>query len=96
MAYSTPPKRAPWRVQVEFLDGTIIEGVDDDDVVGRWRRLALWAGDDGLTDAEWLDRVLDRARVFYGAGLIGVSGSSTPRQIVDALAAEQCLMVRRR
>lgn len=94
--YPVPEKRH-WLVQAEFLDGTIIEGMSDEDVIVRWRRLAGWADPTAQSDPEqWLQRVLDRARVFYGAVLIGINEHSAPEHILNALAAEQCLILRRR
>ena len=95
MAYPVGPKMR-WSTQIEFLDGTVISGTDDEDAIERWRRLAAWT-DFGAEDRDrWMNLVLDRARVFYGAGLIGISAASSPGQILDSLAAERCILVRRR
>ena len=95
-AYPVPEKRW-WMVQVEFLDGTIIDGASDFDVIDRWRRLASWT-DPNATEfpEQWLNRVFDRARQFYGAALIGIGAKSEPEHILDALAAEDCVILRRR
>ena len=97
MAYPVPARRPRWRVQIEFLDGTTIDGMSDDDVLDRWRRLASWS--DPLIAKnrdDWLWRVLDRARRDYGAALIGLHPRSDPRLLLDGLAAERCLTLRRR
>lgn len=96
MAYPAP-KRRRWEVQVEFLDGTTIDAMSDQDVIERWARVAAWSDPTAETDtAAWLDRVLERARVFYEAKLVGISGTAPPAVILDALAEENCLTLRRK
>jgi hypothetical protein len=91
------PKRRRWEVQVEFLDGLIIDAASDDDVVARWRNFPSWSDESAMTDpVDWMNRVLDRARTFYHAGLIGINGNSTPTEILDALSAEECIILRRK
>jgi hypothetical protein len=96
MAYPAP-KRRVWTVQIEFLDGTTIDASSDEDALDRWRRLAGWT--DPTVDThpiDWMDRVLARARSFYGAHLNGITGESEATVILDALDAEQCLSLRRK
>jgi hypothetical protein len=95
-AYPVPDKRAPWRVQVEFLDGTQINGMSDEDVVSRWRRMAAWF-DEGAEKhpARWQQRVVAHARAVYGAELPLIGPSTPAEALLDALAAERCLMLRR-
>lgn len=91
MSYPVPGK-PKWSVAIEMLDGTRIEGVDDTDVLDRWRRLASWTDPDAeALPAEWLQKILDRCRVFYGAGLIGITVTTDPALILDALFAEGCI-----
>lgn len=92
MAYPAP-SRQRWAVAVEFLDGTRIVGADDADVVDRWWRLG-W-GDDPDRD-EFKTVRAQRARAFYGAGLIGIGADTPDRLFLDALAAEGCLTVIRK
>jgi len=96
MAYSTPTRKR-WRTQIEFLDGSTVEGTDDADALDRWLRLAAW-GDPAVIDdpSGWLDRVLARARAFYGATLSAVHSGTPPTELLDALAAERVVEVRRR
>lgn len=96
MAYPAP-KRRNWTVQVEFLDGTTIDASDDTDALDRWRRVAAWSDPSAESDpVDWMNRILARARVFYVAHLFGVTGESTPTQILEALDAEKCLSLRRK
>jgi len=96
MAYPAPFKK-DWSVQVEFLDGTEISGMSDADVVERWRRVAAWTDPTALDDpAGWVVKVLDRARVFYGADLDGLGGLTPPATLLDRLAASGVLILRRR
>ena len=91
------PRRRRWLVQVEFLDGTTIDASSDADAMDRWRRLAAWSDETAVTDPDdWMERVLARARVFYNAGLIGITPKMDPKVILDALDAEGCLIVRRK
>jgi hypothetical protein len=79
-------------VSVEFLDGTLIQGVTDQDVLDRWRRLAAFTDATAEEDPDaWLVKILDRCRVFYGAALIGIDATTPPAAILDALWAEACL-----
>lgn len=92
------PKKRMWNVQVEFLDGTIIDAISDEDAVERWRRLAAWTDTTVETDPEaWMDRVLARARVVYGAQFpSGLNGSAPAPMILNALDDAECLIVRRK
>jgi hypothetical protein len=95
-AYPVPSKRRRWRTQIEFLDGTVIDAMSDGDAVDRWARLAGWSDPKALDDrAAWMESILTRARVFYGARLIGINAYTPTTLILDALAAEQCLLLRR-
>lgn len=90
-------KRRVWDTQIEFLDGTTIDATSDEDAVDRWRRMAAWTDESAITNpADWMERVLARARSFYQAGLIGLDGQSEATDILDALHAEQCLIIRRK
>lgn len=96
MAYPVPTRKR-WTVQIEFLDGTTIDATSDADAIERWMRLSAWLDPTVWADPEgWLDRALDRARVLYGARLIGITGRTDPRLVLDALAAERVLILRRR
>lgn len=96
MAYPAPKLRN-WTVQIEFLDGTIIDAQDDDEALERWRRIAAWTDDGAESDPRgWMDRVLARARTFYVAHLDSVTGQSSATQILEALDAEKCLSLRRK
>lgn len=91
------PKHRPWQVQIEFLDGVVIDAVSDDDALDRWRRVASWTDPTAEADPnDWLERVLARVRVVYRAPLEGVSSRSTPTEILDAIASTECLIVRRK
>ena len=96
MAYPAPPK-PNWNTQIEFWDGNIIYGVDDEDALTRWRRLASWTDPTAIDDpADWQSRVIDRARVAYGATLNGVTPDTAPTPFLDALADGGAIMLRRR
>lgn len=96
MAYPAPKVRN-WTVQIEFLDGTIIDAQDDEDALDRWRRVAAWTDDTAeVNPREWMDKILARARTFYVAQLSGVTGQSSATQILEALDAEKCLSLRRK
>lgn len=91
------PKRRVWEVQIEFLDGTTIDATCDEDALERWRRVAAWSDPTVQTDpVDWMERVLARARTFYGASLTGITGRSTSTQILEAMSAENCLSLRRK
>lgn len=91
------PKRRVWSVQVEFLDGTVIDAASDDDAIERWRRIASWSDESALTDpVDWMDRVLARARVFYNAELLGITGHAPSSVILNALSDEKCIELRRK
>lgn len=91
------PKVREWTVQVEFLDGTTIDAASDEDAVERWRRIAEWSDPTvGSDPIGWMDRVLDRARTFYRAGLENVRGGSTCTEILDALDDADCIVLRRK
>lgn len=91
------PKRRRWETQVEFLDGSVIDATSDDDAIERWKRIASWTDETAISDpADWMERVLARARTFYQAGLIGITSESGSTVILDALNAEGCLIVRRK
>jgi hypothetical protein len=96
MAYPAP-KRRNWTVQIEFLDGTIIDASDDQDALERWRRIAAWSDPTAETNPrDWMERVIARSRVFYVAHLSGVTPDSSATQILEALDAEKCLSLRRK
>lgn len=91
------PKPRDWIVQVEFFDGTVIDATSDDDAIERWRRVAAWTDPTAETHAlDWMARVLMRARTVYQAALTGITPSSTSTEILDALADENCLYLRRK
>lgn len=91
------PKVRSWKVQVEFFDGTTIDATSDEDALDRWRRLATWSDETAETHpVDWMNRVLSRARVFYMAPLPGLTGESPPGDVLDALAAGNCLYLRRK
>jgi len=91
MSYPAPGK-PKWRVAIEMLDGTRITGIDDVDVFDRWRRVASWSDPEAeRKPVQWLQKILDRCRVFYGAGLIGITVETDPALILDALFAEGCI-----
>jgi len=95
-AYPVPDKRPRWRTQVEFLDGTIIDGMSDTDCVERWRRVASWTDTSAEQDpAAWQELMLNRARAVYGAELADLDGLSAPESVLEALADAGCLMLRR-
>lgn len=90
-------KRRPWDVQIEFMDGTTIDATSDEDAIDRWQRLAAWWDESALDDkSAWMEKVLMRARTAYQVVLPGVTASTPPRQYLDALSAEGCLIVRRK
>jgi hypothetical protein len=96
MAYPAP-KRRNWLVQVEFLDGTILDGMDDDEIMERWRRVASWSDPTAETDpTDWMGRILARARTFYVAHLYGINERSSSTEILEAMDAEKCLSLRRK
>lgn len=91
------PKHRFWRTQIEFLDGTVVDAADDEDAIARWRRLASWT--DPTAEAnpvDWMGRVLDRARVVYGCGLVGIQPNMPASRILDALAEEGVILLRRK
>ena len=91
------PKARSWKVQVEFFDGTTIDATSDADAVDRWRRLASWSDPTAETVPEdWMNRVLARARTFYGAELSGLTGASSASEILNAMADQECLFLRRK
>lgn len=84
-------------MQVEFFDGTVIDATSDDDAVERWRRIATWSDPTAETNpADWMLRVLMRARTIYGARLEGITPDSSSTDILEALADEECLYLRRK
>lgn len=96
MAYPAAEIRK-WEVQIEFFDGTVIDAASDADAVERWRRVAAWTDPTAETNpTDWQERVIHRARVFHQAKLKGLSGTSTPTALLDALSDEDCLYLRRR
>lgn len=91
------PKARHWEVQVEFLDGTVIDAMSDEDALERWRRIAAWTDPTSESDpVGWMNRVLDRARVFYQVPLVGITGHAPAAVILDALADGNCLELRRK
>lgn len=91
------PKRRNWVVQIEFLDGTIIDASSDEDAMDRWRRLASWTDPTAESDpVDWTDRILMRARTVYGANLLDITSASTPTEILDALSDQGVLSLRRK
>lgn len=95
MAYPVPTRHR-WKVAIEFLDGTRIEGTDDRDVLVRWGRLLAWL-DTRALDVPWLkETTVERARGFYAALLIGIGADTPDDMFLDALAAERCLIVMRK
>lgn len=96
MAYPAP-KRRTWIVQVEFLDGTIIDASSDEDAMDRWRRLATWTDPTAETNQTgWQQRILERARSVYGASLPQITNLSSPTELLEALDKENCLSLRRK
>lgn len=94
--YSSPKHRS-WQVQIEFFDGTTIDATGDKDALERWRRLATWSDPTADTHpVAWMGRVLDRARVFYGAKLTNIRPDDNATIILDALYAEGALILRRK
>ena len=86
-----------WDVQVEFLDGTVIDATSDEDAIDRWRRIAAWTDPTAETNPrDWMERILGRSREVYGAALTMITPDTPPGSILDALAAEGCLYVRRK
>lgn len=94
-AYPVPDKRAKWRTQVEFLDGTVIDGMSDVDCVERWRRLAAWSDVEAEIPVRWQNKMLHRARAVYGLDLAELDGLSTPEALLNALGDAGCLILRR-
>lgn len=91
------PKRRRWEVQVEFMDGTVIDAASDADAMERWQRIASWWDETALTNKErWLKRVLDHARSHYAVSLPGIDEKSESVAIFDAMNNEGCLIVRRK
>lgn len=91
------PKRRNWMVQIEFLDGTVIDASSDDDAMDRWRRLASWTDPTAESDpVDWTERVLMRAKTVYGANLPDITSTSTPTVILDALSDQGVLSLRRK
>jgi hypothetical protein len=88
-AYPAIGKRR-WSVAVEFHDGTRIEGVDDQDVLDRWRRLSEWDGTPRDPEA-WLGRILTHSSAVYGADVSTLSPLSTAEGIIDTLYLEGAL-----
>lgn len=96
MAYPAP-KRRNWIVQIEFLDGTVIDASSDEDAMERWRRLATWTDPTAETDPRgWQQRILERARTVYGATLPLITDLSGPTELLEALDKESCLSLRRK
>lgn len=91
------PERRKWDVQVEFFDGTVIDAASDEDALERWRRVAAWTDPTAEVDPiDWQERVIHRARVFHRARLDGITGKTPPAELLDALAEEDCLYLRRK
>jgi len=91
------PKLRHWTVQIEFFDGTVIDAASDEDALVRWRRLASWSDPTAENMPEdWQERILARARTFYQAALEGLNGRSDPTEVLDALADQNCLYLRRK
>jgi hypothetical protein len=84
-------------VQVEFFDGTVIDATSDEDALERWRRIAAWSDPTAEVDpTDWQERILHRARVFHQANLEGLTGTTKPTELLDALAEADCLYLRRK
>lgn len=84
-------------MQVEFFDGTVIDATSDEDALSRWRRIATWTDPTAETNPkDWMARVLMRARTIYRAELVGITPDSSDTEILDALADEGCLYLRRK
>lgn len=77
-----------WSVAIEFADGNRVVGVDDQDVLDRWRALAAWWDPSAATDPDdWMRRILGRAGALATshAPLLGVTERSPSSVILDAL-----------